>query len=148
MPCPARFEAIMFPEHIPVRWRPIRDMIWPNCTREANLVGQERRRTPRYPFQAFAEIKKDGSAAPVTTSVTELSLHGCFILRSNPFPQGTSFHIKIFTDTEFFESRATVVYSQPEHGMGVTFLDIRSAYAAVLRQWILKAMMKSRETQD
>jgi len=104
-------------------------------------VAIERRKTPRYPFKAFAELIKQGSNQPVTTHISELSLHGCFIAKSNPFPVGESFHIKIFTDKEFFESSATVVYSQPDHGMGVMFHEIRPAYVNVLRKWLLDAMM-------
>jgi PilZ domain len=113
----------------------------PNLHAEAQLVGTERRKTPRYPFKAFAELLKEGAGAAVTTQISELSLHGCFIEKTNPFPVGLSFHIKIFTEKEFFESSATVVYSQPDQGMGVVFHEIRPAYVNVLRKWLLDAMM-------
>jgi hypothetical protein len=112
-----------------------------NLLSEAQVVGIERRKTPRYPFKAFAELRKEGVTEAVTTKISELSLHGCYIEKTNPFPVGLTFHIKIFTDREFFESSATVVYSQPELGMGVTFYDIRPAYVRVLRKWLLDAMM-------
>jgi hypothetical protein len=109
-------------------------------------VEQDRRKTPRYPFNAYAEIVKE-SGVHVTARVTELSLHGCFLKKSNPLPEGTSFLIKIFTQTEFFEARGTVVYSQAEQGMGIMFHDIRPAFVMVLRRWLLDAMMKKQGTK-
>lgn len=111
-------------------------------------MGQERRKTPRYPFRAFAEIVKDDSSASVTSQVSELSLYGCFLQKTNPFAAGTSLHIKIFTETEFFESRATVAYALPDQGMGVMFHNIRPAFVKVLRKWILEAMSRSKNEKS
>jgi len=102
-------------------------------------VGEERRRTPRYPFIATAEVKDQSSQASVSTRVTELSLHGCYLDMPNPLPKDTQINIKIYSDGKFFESTGTIVYSQPALGVGVTFREVRPQFLSVLKKWLLAA---------
>src|SRR5690348_12930697 len=60
-----------------------------------NCMGQERRRTPRYPFIATAEVIDQSSKASTSTRVSELSLHGCHLDMPNPLPQDTAITVKI-----------------------------------------------------
>jgi hypothetical protein len=103
---------------------------------------QERRSAPRYPFIASAELVEQASDTRMSSRVSELALHGCYLDMMNPFPQGTKVLIKIFTDAEFFESLATVMYAQSNMGMGVKFEDVKPHFASVLNQWLLRAMNK------
>ena len=100
----------------------------------------ERRSTPRYPFIATAELIEQSSDTRMSTRVSELGLHGCYLDMMNPFPQGTGVLIKIYTDAEFFEAQALVVYAQPNMGMGVKFTEVKPHFLAVLQQWLLRAM--------
>jgi hypothetical protein len=109
-------------------------------------VAQERRRSPRYPFIASAELVEQVSEARMSTRVSELGLHGCYLDMMNPFPQGTKVLIKIFTDAEYFESPGTVVYSQHNMGMGVKFEEVKPAFTAVLNKWLLQAMGAKKES--
>jgi PilZ domain len=102
-------------------------------------VDQNRRRVPRFPFVASAELLEEKSGAKIKTRVSELSLYGCYVETTDPRPQGTIFVLKIFTDTEYFESRATVVYAQPNRGMGLTFRDVKPYFLPVLKGWLLSA---------
>ena len=102
-------------------------------------MEQERRRTPRYPFIATAEVIDQSSQATVSTRVTELSLRGCYLDMPDPLPIDTRINIKIYSEGKFFESAAMVVYSQPKLGVGVTFLEIRPQFLSVLKQWLLAA---------
>ena len=108
-------------------------------------MEQERRRSPRYPFIATAELVEQVSDTRMVSRVSELGLHGCYLDMMNPFPQGTRVLVKIFTDSEFFESLGTVVYAQHNMGMGVKFEEIKPNFAAVLNQWLLKAMGAKKE---
>jgi PilZ domain len=101
-------------------------------------VEQERRRTPRYPFIANAEVIDPGNKSGVSARVTELSLHGCFIEMPNPLAKGAALTAKIYSEGKFFEAAGTVVYSIP-NGIGVTFHDIRPQFLTVLKQWLLAA---------
>src|SRR6266478_4103718 len=67
-------------------------------------VGDERRRTPRYPFIATAEVVDQSSQASIATRVTELSLNGCYLDMPNPLPKDAQIKIKIYSESKFFES--------------------------------------------
>jgi PilZ domain-containing protein len=101
-------------------------------------VGEERRRTPRYPFIATAEVTDQSSRTVIPTRVTELSLRGCYLDMPNPLPQDTPINIKIYSEGKFFESAGTIVYSKP-NGVGVTFREVRPQLLTVLKQWLLAA---------
>jgi hypothetical protein len=104
-------------------------------------MEQDRRRTPRYPFVAPAELIEEASGAKMPASVRELSLNGCYLDLTNPLPKGTAVLVKIFADPSFFEAPAVVVYVQPNLGMGIQFHDVKGHFRGVLQKWILKAML-------
>jgi hypothetical protein len=108
-------------------------------------LEQERRRSPRYPFIATAELVETASDTRMVSRVSELGLHGCYLDMMNPFPKDTKVLIKIFTDAKFFESLGTVVYSQHNMGMGVKFDDVKPHFVTVLNEWLLKAMGAKKE---
>jgi hypothetical protein len=102
-------------------------------------VGDERRRTPRYPFIATAEVLDQSSQASISTRVTELGLHGCYLDMPNPLPKDAQIKVKIYSEGKFFESTGVIVYSQPSLGVGVTFREVRPQFLTVLKQWLLAA---------
>jgi hypothetical protein len=102
-------------------------------------MGDERRRTPRYPFIATAEVIAPPSTSGISARVTELSLHGCYIEMPNPLPQDAPLTVKIYSEGKFFEAAGVVVYSQSAHGIGVSFQNIRPQFLMVLKQWLLAA---------
>lgn len=99
----------------------------------------ERRRTPRYPFAATAEIIDEKANARSSSRVSDLSLHGCYLELADPFPQGTPVLIEIAAGTGYLEAHATVAYREPNQGMGVTFDAIQPYFATVLNQWLERA---------
>jgi hypothetical protein len=111
-------------------------------------MNNERRRTPRYPFAGSIEMQQDSSEDKRTEKVSELSLNGCFVRMKEPYPVGTPLSVKVFTDSEFFEGRANVVYVNPAQGMGLRFRETKPFFLGVLRRWILSAMMTRRTEKD
>ncbi|HUI73802.1 MAG TPA: PilZ domain-containing protein [Candidatus Acidoferrum sp.] len=109
-------------------------------------MEQERRRSPRYPFIANAEVTEAQSQARMQTRVSEISLYGCYFDMVNPLPDGTVVHVKIFCDDGFFEADGTVIYSQPNFGMGVTFREVQPFYMTTLKKWLLKAMLAGKSS--
>jgi hypothetical protein len=97
---------------------------------------QERRRTPRFPFFASAELYEEKTDARVVSRVSELGLHGCYLDMMNPFPAGTVILLKITSGEQEFQSKAMVVYSTPNIGAGVAFMDVEPKYDYVLRGWL------------
>ena len=107
----------------------------------------DRRRNPRYPFIGSIEMREGTSEDKRTARVKELSLNGCYVDTESPYPIGTSLAIKLFTETEFFEAQASVIYSRPDEGMGIMFRETKPYYLMVLRKWLLSAMMGKKGTQ-
>jgi hypothetical protein len=101
----------------------------------------ERRRTPRYTFAGAIEMRHGTSEDKITAKVRELSLNGCYVETLSPFPVGTLLGVKVFTATEFFEAQSTVIYVDEKQGMGLMFRETRPYFIAVLRRWLLSAMM-------
>ena len=111
-------------------------------------MDPDRRRTLRFPFDASADLAEENSETRMVARVSEISLNGCFLQAANPLPNGTSVVVKIFTEGRFFESRATVTYSQPKVGMGLAFRDVKPYFASVLKKWLLTAMAGKPRAQD
>ena len=109
-------------------------------------MEQERRRNPRYPFIGSIEMREGTSEDKRTARVKELSLNGCYVDIESPYPMGASLAIKLFTETEFFEAQASVIYSQPDRGMSLMFRETKPYYLMVLRKWLLAAMMGKKES--
>lgn len=100
---------------------------------------QEKRRTPRIPFVAVAELAEMESGANVTGQVSELSAYGCYVEILNTFPIETTVTIKIFAEAECFEAKAKVIYAHPNFGMGLVFQELSLQNGNLLRQWLLKS---------
>ena len=99
----------------------------------------ERRGSSRIPFAASAEIIDDAENTRSTSQVSDLSLNGCFVQLSNPFPEGTAVTIEIYKDQDFVETPARVAYNLPKRGMGLTFVGMEPQFAAILKRWIAQA---------
>lgn len=101
-----------------------------------HLPTPVKRRAIRFPFVADAEITDLGSGCKVNARVTELSLYGCYLETSDPPATGSKILVRIFTRTEFFEAYATVVHTQLNTGLGISFSDVRPAFLGVLKGWL------------
>ena len=99
-------------------------------------MSEERRRTPRYPFFASAELYEEQSDVRVVSRVSELGLYGCYLDMMNPFPPNTVIRLKITAGDLIFESKARVVYSTPNMGSGVMFLDVEPKFQYIVERWI------------
>ena len=99
----------------------------------------EKRRSPRFPFVAAAEINDKESNGKLVTRVSELSANGCYIDEQNPFPSGTIVALKIVSESQVFEATARVLYAHPNLGMGLMFEDISLRSGVVLREWLRAA---------
>jgi hypothetical protein len=101
----------------------------------------ERRREPRVPFSAAAEILNEQDDSRTATRIRDLSLGGCYVEMSNPFPAGRNVLIEIYTDSEFLETHATVAFFEPSQGMGLTFSVMQPFFTEVLHKWLAEATL-------
>ncbi|HKV25070.1 MAG TPA: PilZ domain-containing protein [Candidatus Acidoferrum sp.] len=102
-------------------------------------MQDERRRTPRYPFIATAEISRKGMASGISAQLSELSLYGCFIQMPDPFEKGTEIFLKAYANGKFFEAAGTVAYALPGQGAGISFQNVSPHYLPVLKKWLIEA---------
>jgi hypothetical protein len=103
---------------------------------EAAIEYPEKRRSPRYSFVASAELIEEKADVRIASRVSELSLHGCYLDMMNPFPTGTMVLVKITAGDAFFEAKSEIIYSQPNMGAGVRFLQVKTDSQAVLELWL------------
>ena len=99
----------------------------------------ERRRSPRYPFIAAAEITDAESGGQLSSQVSEISLNGCYLDMLNTLPVNSNVTVKISSDGECLEATAKVVYAHPGLGMGLAFEDVSLKGGITLRAWLAKA---------
>lgn len=103
-------------------------------------MERERRRTPRYIFFAAAELLEEKSDVRVASRLSELSLHGCYLDMMNPFPAETPILLKIWTEENtVFQTKSSIIYSLPNIGAGVRFLEVDAKNLAVLQHWLEEA---------
>ena len=102
-------------------------------------MDPERRRGPRYPFYAAAQITELQMQVVMTARTSELSRYGCYMDMLNPSPIGTPVKIQITYNEETIDAAGRVIYSQPNMGMGVSFDEITPAHVAILEKWVSEA---------
>jgi hypothetical protein len=107
----------------------------------ASSDKRDNRRSTRYSFVARAEIgEMNDGGFRIHARTTEISLHGCFLDMANPLPMGQQVVVKIFTASDYFEAGATVVYSQPNLGVGIEFHEVSRHFQPTLQRWLLEGM--------
>lgn len=104
-------------------------------------MGEEKRRTPRYPFIATVEVIQKGAAAGISARITELSLYGCYIEMPDPFATGTELRLKVYANGKYFESEGVAVYANVGKGTGVRFQNVKTHFIGVLKQWLIEAAL-------
>jgi hypothetical protein len=99
-------------------------------------MEQERRRAPRFPFIASAEVLAENTGSRISTRISDLSISGCYVDTINPLPDGTLVQVRIITETHTFEAPATVVFSHTHLGMGLAFREVQANSQDVLQSWL------------
>lgn len=96
----------------------------------------ERRSAKRYNFGAVAELINLGSRKELVAITRDLSLSGCFIKTTTPFPEGTEVSMKIAFSGTDFAARGRVTSNVTPVGMGIPFVEIAANDRAVIEKWL------------
>ena len=99
-------------------------------------MDSERRRAPRYPIIADAEITEIVSDTKLSARTSDLSAGGCFLDMLNPSPEGTQIRVRISHANTTFSALGRVVFLFPNMGMGVMFTSVPASQQAVLEKWL------------
>lgn len=103
------------------------------------MSQSERRRDPRYPFSASADVVDQQEDSRITSKVRDLSLGGCYVETPDPLPTGKNVLLEIYTETDFLETQATVAFHEPNQGMGLSFGTMQPYFSTVLANWLAAA---------
>lgn len=99
-------------------------------------------RATRFPFAANVEVTDIRSERVVTGRTGDLSLFGCYVHATNPFPVGTKVTLRIMHDGASFSAFGKVVYFHAKAGMGLAFADLEPTHEAILEKWIANLRAK------
>jgi hypothetical protein len=99
-------------------------------------MDSERRRAPRYPFIAEAEVTEIATDTKLNAKTSDLSIGGCFLDMLNPSPEGTEIQVRISHASTTFTARGRVVFVFPNMGMGVVFTSVEDNPLAILQKWL------------
>ena len=93
-------------------------------------------RASRYPFAASIELTDVRSERLLTARTTNLSLFGCYVHTTDPFPQGTKVSLRITHGGTSLAALGKVVHSEPNSGMGIAFTTVEPPSQAILEKWL------------
>ena len=99
-------------------------------------MDQDRRRSPRYPLIADAEVTEIPTDTKLSAKTSDLSAGGCFLDMLNPSPEGTEIVVSISRGDSTFAARGKVVFVFPNMGMGVMFTNVPASQQAILEKWL------------
>jgi PilZ domain len=72
----------------------------------------------------------------LTARTANLSLFGCYVYATGPFPKGTKVSLKITHGGVTLAALGKVVHSKPKSGTGVAFTTIEPPSQAILEKWL------------
>ena len=99
-------------------------------------MDQDRRRSPRYPLIADAEVTEIATDTKLSAKTSDLSAGGCFLDMLNPSPEGTEIVVRISHGDATFAARGKVVFVFPNMGMGVMFTNVPASQQTILEKWL------------
>jgi hypothetical protein len=96
----------------------------------------ERRGATRYNFGAIAEVIDLDERDAVVSLTRDLSLSGCFVQTTTPYPQGRAVRVRIFHSGEEFVAVGNVTANVTATGMGIVFTQVQPNDRVILEGWL------------
>jgi len=98
------------------------------------VAWKERRQSPRLRCSGSAEFRAEGSDVRMWGTLTDVSLHGCYMEMNTTFPVGTKVDLVLKSFGIRIQARGTVRTSYPFLGMGICFAEIEAEQQPQLKQ--------------
>jgi hypothetical protein len=95
--------------------------------------GEEKRRTPRYKCEGKVEICEPGCDVNTSATLTDVSLHGCYVETQATYPVGTTLAVKLKTAGRKVEVTGVVRVNYPSLGMGIAFVEMTDSNRTELK---------------
>jgi len=99
-------------------------------------MRSDRRRAPRHPWVADAEVTETSFRTRLRAQTRDLSIGGCFVNLLTPSLEGAEVGITISHGRTTFTALGTVVAVVPNMGMEVAFKTVEPTQSAVLQEWL------------
>ncbi|PYU18090.1 MAG: hypothetical protein DMG30_29165 [Acidobacteria bacterium] len=96
----------------------------------------EGRGARRYNFGAIAEVIDLDEPDTLVSLTRDLSLSGCFVKTTTPYPEGTRVRVRIIHSGAEFVAVGNVTANVMATGMGVAFTQIQPNDRAILEGWL------------
>lgn len=100
----------------------------------AGLDFDERRKTPRFRCSGSVQFRVASSDVRMWGTLTDISLHGCYVEMSKTFPIETLVHLVLKSCGYEVQSAGRVRTSFPAVGMGIRFTDIEQEQQRQLQE--------------
>jgi PilZ domain len=95
---------------------------------------KERRKSPRLHCSGSVELRAADSDAHILGTLTDISLHGCFVEMATTFPVDTKVDLVLKSFGVQIHTAGTVRATYPSQGMGVRFAEIEPVEQQRLQQ--------------
>jgi PilZ domain len=112
--------------------KPSSSIVVPAATNSPTF--KERRRSPRFQCSGSAEFRPEGSGVRMWGTLTDVSLHGCYVEMNHTVPLGTRMSLTLEALDVRVHVQGTVRISYPFLGMGVCFSEIEPEQQVQLEQ--------------
>ena len=97
-------------------------------------MDPERRAVPRFTYIAHAELADEGRTTRLNVRISDISTKGCYVDMIHPLPEGTEITLNIADSSGAIQAKGRIVYSVPQLGAGVAFLDPSPELAAQIER--------------
>ena len=109
-----------------------------------SVASAERRKHPRYAFNAAVDVVETRSGARVQGRVSDLARGGCYVDAISPFAVGAEVKLRLAVESKTFVAEARVVFAAPGMGMGLMFTSVEPEQLPVLERWLAELSGEAR----
>ena len=114
----------------------------------ASQNTSERRCSPRYKCEGSAEFRVGGTDVRTWGTLTDLSIHGCYIEMTATFPVGSRVDLLLELSGCRVEVKGEVRVSYPFLGIGVAFRDVPPENARTLQSMVATLLAQQRTASN
>jgi hypothetical protein len=107
-----------------------------DASAQRGFHGTERRRSPRYNCEGSAEICAAGTEVRTWVTLTDISLHGCYLEAQATYPVETVLEMKLEVNGFQVEVRGKVRVNYPYVGMGIAFAEMSEENRGRLKELV------------
>jgi hypothetical protein len=95
-----------------------------NGNQREQFKGADKRRSPRFKCEGGARIVESGCEVATFVTLTDISMHGCYVEAQATYPVGTALDMVLEANDMKIETKGTVKVNYPYLGMGIAFVDM------------------------